>query len=937
MGTLAKEFETTSQLPPSTTQQCMTPPTVLLPATFAILPLQSTALSASVAAAAAASVTGAGLPVPDRSSSLRAKSNSNGLSIQLPSSCAPPLPSTSPSQSPPQHQVPHLHLVLHRRVSGSPAEANGTRPFTAEDDELMPLTPASATYATRRSVSVFSKSVVTSLDRGGVQSRAHSCSSRSSGTLYQQEQQQRPASAAAAAVLHPTSSSAYVRDGHCEALWQGHSSGSAGGMRADCATSLAAAMPGARTPSSAPSASSTPPAMGTGHIAASQPYALCPGWNGVDGVCAFHPITSFVETTSHEEHSGSRTSTCSSSQQQQQTRSRTQQQQQHRQNEQRTPSSVEGHTTALAAAPGLSTRRSHPSSATIRTHVSLHEGPVVMTTPVSPSIGRQTPSSPLYIAPTMYFHADPARPLTTTAITVGPSGGFGCSGSRRDNASVRGGTTETGDLSAFDNATSRPPTPLSGGNAAAFATAAACTSVGGYGVSVAYYTPGTHVLPSTTHTSYENGGSVGAMDPLSDFSTQSPLCTHSPPPPLQQQQPNTLFKDAAGLHPPYHPSPGSSASANPATSAFPGNLTFLPIEVQSATTVSPFFGSLSSLSASGVSPVSAVQTHHSCATASERARSNSNGGEADPRRMPAMPHLEHPAPSREDVPPSSCGFPPLAATTPTRAHASWSTYAAPGVVTAILAAPEVSWSSFSATVENTAASSTAVTTSGGASTQGHGGRERSTSLTSSGDTAAATSPGSWLQHVHNHNGGGGGSEGTVSGACHHHNGPSLGGWGAHSLGNGNTEEGVAGRGALGHTVGTTSFHSYAAALPTFNGSTVQFQLSCTPVPLEDTESECVICFEGHPSQSGARTPARRDSNGAQDHLAVESRTAEAINLIAETAKAADFGGGVKPGSQLLMMPCKHCCHQNCLQRWLIQSTCCPICRRDLTQDATLSS
>ncbi|KPA77516.1 hypothetical protein ABB37_06899 [Leptomonas pyrrhocoris] len=997
MNALAKEFETTSQLPPSTPQQRMTPPTVLLPATFAILPPQSAALSAAIAtvapprtmpllgcsvtsaacrthiganpsmalgaasmyagvdiggysgsnsnisspavnvvnalneaimpvsemvssgfSVAAAACTAVARPVLGNEASPRMESKTDGLSILLPPSyastriahqdtspAAAAAASTGgvPSASLHQRDV-HRH-PQRRPVLGSPADAGGGGISTTEEDDLIPLTSASSTYATRRSVSAFDDSDLATFGRtGGSRSRVHRCSSRSSSSALPQQQPefpQRPNSVAAIA-LRALSPAAYAHGTQSDVLWQRHGSTHA-------AAAATAEFRVTSTPLPAPSGSSTPPTISS-QASTCQSYPFYPNW-GADSVCAFCPITSFVEMTSHEENSDGRASTCSSTQQQRQPRSRQQQRRTgpYTPSGGTSPSSIERHAAgpSTAALPSSSSSRRHRT----RMHVCLHEGPVMMATPVSPSMGRRTPLSPLYIAPALCFHTDPARPSASNSSAATQAGNSPRPPSvldarRSDSGSGRGVGGERWSFINAARATSRPPTPPS----MVLAAEAAAASDD---ISVYRRTTGTPVHAAAATSTYDvHGESSGAMDPLSDFPTRPPSQSHSP----RHPRPHTLLTDGSTQHLPCQPTLGLAATADTvtavATGGFPGNLTFLPIEVQPASTMPPFFGSVGNVAAAGASPVGAIT--HPRATVGDRC-----GFQADSAtgRVPSMSRVEHPVAILEEASSShGCCCPPLlhSATTPAHAaHAAWPPYAAPGLVTAILAAPEVSWSSFNATVaadNATTVRTTPHTTTGVAATPSGGEYRSSRGIASSAP---------WLQQV-----GGGSNSSSMHdpGAPY----PNTTGCGGHPAGGVGGDDRSLNRSTIGHAV-SANVRSYSAALPSFNSS-IQFQLACSPVPLEDTESECVICLEGHPSHA--------DNTQGRCASVMPTMTDGAV-ASATPAVTADFGGGVKPGSQLLMMPCKHCCHQNCLQRWLIQSTCCPICRRDLTQDATLSS
>ncbi|CAJ1006060.1 putative Ring finger domain/RING-H2 zinc finger domain containing protein [Leishmania naiffi] len=151
-----------------------------------------------------------------------------------------------------------------------------------------------------------------------------------------------------------------------------------------------------------------------------------------------------------------------------------------------------------------------------------------------------------------------------------------------------------------------------------------------------------------------------------------------------------------------------------------------------------------------------------------------------------------------------------------------------------------------------------------------------------------------------------------------------------------------GRGSGSIAAVTASGSGYSLGLPLYSS---QPQLLCTPVPLDDTESVCAICLEGRASKTHT-TEINEASAPLQPPRAAEGGSSQkndsAAAMISNTTTVADEGAeqgavrGVKPGSCLLSLPCGHCYHQNCVQRWLIESQSCPTCRRDLTRDATLN-
>ncbi|KAK7198912.1 Ring finger domain containing protein [Novymonas esmeraldas] len=109
----------------------------------------------------------------------------------------------------------------------------------------------------------------------------------------------------------------------------------------------------------------------------------------------------------------------------------------------------------------------------------------------------------------------------------------------------------------------------------------------------------------------------------------------------------------------------------------------------------------------------------------------------------------------------------------------------------------------------------------------------------------------------------------------------------------------------------------------------QVHLHCTPVPLDDTESVCGICLEGRAAAGLVVSLDTTEKAGAP----VGNGASAAVEDSDEAEQGA-VRGGVKPGSCLLSLPCGHCYHQNCVQRWLMTSHICPTCRRDLSRDAT---
>ncbi|KAG5485469.1 hypothetical protein LSCM1_07553 [Leishmania martiniquensis] len=162
--------------------------------------------------------------------------------------------------------------------------------------------------------------------------------------------------------------------------------------------------------------------------------------------------------------------------------------------------------------------------------------------------------------------------------------------------------------------------------------------------------------------------------------------------------------------------------------------------------------------------------------------------------------------------------------------------------------------------------------------------------------------------------------------------------------------GVGGRGVSAAHAGVMARGSgYGLGLPL---SYSQPQLLCTLVPLDDTESVCAICLEGQTSKTAMTGPAESTALSPppmQTPRAAEESTQESDSTVGGMSDmaTADDGTideeaehatkrGVKPGSCLLSLPCGHCYHQNCVQRWLMESQRCPMCRRDLTRDATIN-
>lgn len=104
---------------------------------------------------------------------------------------------------------------------------------------------------------------------------------------------------------------------------------------------------------------------------------------------------------------------------------------------------------------------------------------------------------------------------------------------------------------------------------------------------------------------------------------------------------------------------------------------------------------------------------------------------------------------------------------------------------------------------------------------------------------------------------------------------------------------------------SSSSSSAAVAMVAPTSPVAHTQLHCATLPLSDTESTCAICLDG-------QTQFLRTSNAP-----------------ATPSTPAVFG--VKQGSQMLRLPCGHCFHQNCVQRWLLEANSCPMCRRDFTK------
>ncbi|KAG5486018.1 hypothetical protein LSCM4_06724 [Leishmania orientalis] len=325
--------------------------------------------------------------------------------------------------------------------------------------------------------------------------------------------------------------------------------------------------------------------------------------------------------------------------------------------------------------------------------------------------------------------------------------------------------------------------------------------------------------------------------------------------------------------------------------------------------------------------------------------------------VPTMVALQQPCQAsggpREPTTPPLRQHPAPLATHPLQHTAYWSLPRAPaGTMTVILAAPEVNWHSLTGGRATTPASSAGAAASDpcghtfiagcsarGTETPTAGSCSSPASIATSRTVSPGmltTSPASSAGLEAQRASGGRGATRTTAGQTYRsvlvHGGC-----------------GVGGRGGGANTGLTAPGSGYGLGLPLYSS---QPQLLCTPVPLDDTESVCAICLEGRVSTTMTETaestslssPPLQPPRAAEEESCQESDSGGGALSDLATADDSTFDEevehgttrGVKPGSCLLSLPCGHCYHQNCVQRWLIESQSCPMCRRDLTRDATIS-
>ncbi|AYU76478.1 Ring finger domain/RING-H2 zinc finger containing protein, putative [Leishmania donovani] len=875
MKSLAREFrelEATSQLPPSTPQQCLTPSTVLLPAAVGTVPPQLSPFVASTAAALSpqASIQMRMAPLLGLSSFPRSPLHNGSTTLQTtndgcPDARADRVGSRSCSvinlfdwPSPP---TPSVAL----RIGGGSRDSDpsGTTHAHAapasrsadEDSALGPLTSSSSTATTRLSQGTPENSFMmntTSAHQSNAEeatsatataNRTGSGSWRRSRSDARSDRDQR---------CSTTPPYPQVQAHHQQPL-------------PACDASLA----WVSTLACDPSGLST---LGVGG-AASQPgpvhHYAPPFPSFAEGVCALYPLTSVMEPTAPAPAAAPSIPSRAASREQVNSGP---------------PSMAAKHET-LHQAPGqpqtpLSTTTvtaSPMSPTTAPVQLSLQEK-LLISAPLPPRSGRGTPSSTPRVAPSPPQRrcSSATNPFIST-VGVKPNAG----------KSRRGSSTTTA--------------------AAAAAMAAAFTS--------------SQLAPS----------------PAAPATATPP----SPPPCMRLRSTGN----------------GAIAYSNPNSTSVCSILStvaFVPIEVQPAIpSASPSFLATSPCQSPANAAVSASDSGtfiSGVAAASapptfDRRLSAASAVPYTPS-VPKMAALEQPG--QASAGPRASATPPLQrnpafpTAQPVQNPAHWSVPCTPAVpMKVFLAAPEMGWHSLTGGVTTPPASSVGVAILDPCSQNffvGCGVRGTGASIldgcSSTASIAAplATSPASSAALDSQRTSGSRGATWTSAGQTYRNVLVYGGG-------------GTSGHGSGCATAVTASGNSHSLGLPLYSS---QPQLLCTPVPLDDTESVCAICLEGRVSKT--RTTETRETTALPSaplqlpHAAEEGASQErdsAAAVMSDTMPAdegAERGAvrGVKPGSCLLSLPCGHCYHQNCVQRWLMESQSCPTCRRDLTRDATIN-
>lgn len=860
-----RELEATSQLPPSTTQQRVTPSTVLLPAAVGTVSPQ---LSPFVANTAATLSPQASIPMcmapllglsPFPSSPLHNGSTTlHGTNDGCPDASADRVDNRSCSiinsfdrSSPP---TPSVALRISNGSDGSAqsgtvhAHAAPAARSADEDSALDPLTSSSSTATTRLSQGTPENSLMvntTSAHQSNAE-EATSATATTNGTGSGSERSSR-SDARLDRGRRCSTTSLYP---HPQAHHQQ--------PRPACDASLSWVLTPARDPGGAASQ------------AGSVHYYAPPFPSFAEGVCALYPLPSATEATtpasaaapsippraaSHEEVDSGPPSMAS---------------------QQETPHQAPGQpqTPLSTTATDTDTDTASPTNAPVQ--LSLQEG-LMISTPLTPRSGRGTPSSMLLVAP--------SPPRRRSSSATNPS--INTVGVRPNYDKSRRGSSTTA------------------------ATAAT--------VMAAAFTSTQRVPPSASP------------------ATATPP---SPPPHMRLRS----ISNGSNAH---------KNHSNTSGSGIPSTVTFIPIGVQPA--IAPASTSFSATSPCQSPTRAAVNASDpgafisGVAAAPAPPTSDRRISAASPvpytPSVPKMAALEHTGQASAD--PRASATPPLqrnpASPTaqPVQNPAYWTFPCTPAVpMTVFLAAPEVSWHSLTGGVTTPPASSVGVAIPDPYSQNffvGCGVRGTGTSIldgcssTASIATPLATSPASSAALELQRTSSSRGATWPSAGQTYRNVLVYSGG-------------GTSGQGSGCATTVTASGSSRGLGLPLYSS---QPQLLCTPVPLDDTESVCAICLEGRVSKTKTETrgTAALPSTPLQlSHAVAEGASQEndsAAAVMGDTTPAnegAERGGvrGVKPGSCLLSLPCGHCYHQNCVQRWLMESQSCPTCRRDLARDATIT-
>lgn len=852
MKSLAREFrelEATSQLPPSTPQQCVAPSTVLLPAAVGTVPPQLSPFVANTAAALSpqASRQMCMAPLLGLSSFPRSPLHNGSTTLQTtndgcPDTRADRVGSRSCSvidsfgrSSPPTPSVA-LRIGDGSRNSGPSGTAHAHAAPAArsadEDSALDPLTSSSSPTATaclsqgtpENSLMMNTTSATATANRTGSGSRR---SSRSGARLDRDRR------------CSTTPPYTEVHAHHQQ-------------PRLACDTSLAWVL----TPACDPSGLSTPGVGGAASQAGSVHHYAPPFPSFAKSVCALHPLTGVMEPTTAAPAAAPSIPPRAASREQVSSRPPSMAA------KQETPHQAPGQPQGPLSTTTVTASPMSPTTAPVQ--LSLQEK-LLISAPLTPRSGRGTPSSTLHVAP--------SPPRRRCSSATNPS--ISTVGVKPDSGkSRRGGSATTA--------------------AAATAMAAAFTSSQ---LAPSPAAPATATLPS-------------------------------PPPCMRLRSTGD----------------GNSARSNPnnmSVCSIPSAVAVVPIEVQPAIlSASPSFFATSPCQSPARAAVSASDSGafiYGVAAASAVPYTPS---------APKMAAIEQPGQASAD--PRASATPPLqrnpASPTaqPVQNPAYWSVPCTPAVpMTVFLAAPEMSWHSLTGGVTTPPASSIGVAIPDPCSQNffvGCSVRGTGTSIldgcssTASIATPLATSPASSAALDPQRTSGNRGATRTSAGQTYRNVLVYGGG-------------GTSGQGGGCATAVTASGSSHGLGLPLYSS---QPQLLCTPVPLEDTESVCAICLEGRASRT--RTTETRETTALPSTpLQPPHAAGEGARQASDSAAAgmcdttpADEGAergavrGVKPGSCLLSLPCGHCYHQNCLQRWLMESQSCPTCRRDLTRDATIS-